>query len=76
MVTRHQLPDYPSDKSFDAAIVGGGISGASLYHTLCWLGHPRFRMDSGAFPAHPWRPLAGPPLRLAGRPIGVQSAGG
>lgn len=51
MSGRQRLLDYAAGNLFDVAIVGGGISGAALYHALSRLGYRTLLMDKGDFAA-------------------------
>jgi glycerol-3-phosphate dehydrogenase len=51
MTTRQQLWDQAGATEFDVAIIGGGVTGASLYHHLCRHGHRVLLADQSDFAA-------------------------
>ncbi len=49
MISRSEKWNLLSDATFDVAIVGGGINGASTYHQLCSQGYKVLLIDKGDF---------------------------
>jgi glycerol-3-phosphate dehydrogenase len=49
MDMRSQFRDHAATTTFDAAIIGGGVGGACLYHHLCARGHRVLLLDRGDF---------------------------
>ncbi|MCI0413514.1 FAD-dependent oxidoreductase [bacterium] len=49
MITRSEKWDLLSNNVFDVAIIGGGINGASIYHSLCSKGYKVLLVDKGDF---------------------------
>lgn len=49
MDKRCQSRDHAATATFDAAIIGGGVVGACLYHHLCARGHRVLLVDRGDF---------------------------
>jgi glycerol-3-phosphate dehydrogenase len=51
MDLRQQFWDHAGSAEFDVAIIGGGVTGASLYHHLCQRGHRVLLTDQADFAA-------------------------